>query len=210
MMFWKLDLFPSSGEREENTPTQFGPLERANLNHWMLVLYTIVRTLQNLPSKTLLTTCFLLLGCLLRLLFNSEEGCSTFLWDISEFLRDYTKSHLRRQYYSSYSLFCFWTLSTILFLFKTRNISETAFCLHLQVEPTKLGPVDRASPYLQTPAPTQYRIYIYIYDMVYAVHHVYISYLVYGLCCAWFIYRILCWCWSSEIGTSSCRLGLTE
>jgi hypothetical protein len=28
--FWKLDLFPSSGERE--TPTLLGPLERANLN----------------------------------------------------------------------------------------------------------------------------------------------------------------------------------
>jgi hypothetical protein len=24
-----------------------------------------------------------------------------------------------------------------------------------------------------------------------------------GLCCAWFIYPILCWCWCPEIGTSS-------
>jgi hypothetical protein len=30
-MFWKLDLFPSSGEGE--TSTLLGPLERANLNH---------------------------------------------------------------------------------------------------------------------------------------------------------------------------------
>jgi hypothetical protein len=35
--FRKLDLFPSSGKRGgrgKKTPTQFGPLERANLNHW--------------------------------------------------------------------------------------------------------------------------------------------------------------------------------
>jgi hypothetical protein len=29
----KLDLFPSSDEGGEKTPTQLGPLERANLNH---------------------------------------------------------------------------------------------------------------------------------------------------------------------------------
>jgi hypothetical protein len=33
--FRKLDLFLSSGEGGgEKTPTQLGPLERANLNHW--------------------------------------------------------------------------------------------------------------------------------------------------------------------------------
>jgi hypothetical protein len=32
-MFPKLDLFPPSGEGGR-TPTQWGPLERANLNHW--------------------------------------------------------------------------------------------------------------------------------------------------------------------------------
>jgi hypothetical protein len=31
--FRKLDVFPSSGEGEK-IPTQLGPLERANLNHW--------------------------------------------------------------------------------------------------------------------------------------------------------------------------------
>jgi hypothetical protein len=29
-----MDLFQSSGKWEEKTPTQLGPLERANLNHW--------------------------------------------------------------------------------------------------------------------------------------------------------------------------------
>jgi hypothetical protein len=29
------------------------------------------------------------------------------------------------------------------------NVSETGFCLHLQVKPTQLGPIDRASPYLR-------------------------------------------------------------
>jgi hypothetical protein len=33
-MFRKLDLFPSSSEGGVKTPTQLGPLERANLNHW--------------------------------------------------------------------------------------------------------------------------------------------------------------------------------
>jgi hypothetical protein len=44
------------------------------------------------------------------------------------------------------------------FYFKD-NITETGFCLRLQVEPTQLGPINRASTYLRTPAPTQGRIY---------------------------------------------------
>jgi hypothetical protein len=34
--FPKLDLFPSSGEGGEKTPTQLGPVERAHLNHWIV------------------------------------------------------------------------------------------------------------------------------------------------------------------------------
>jgi hypothetical protein len=33
-MFWKLDLFLPSGEGGK-TATLLGPLERANLNHWI-------------------------------------------------------------------------------------------------------------------------------------------------------------------------------
>jgi hypothetical protein len=36
MMFRKLDLFLSSGVLGGKTPTQLGPLDRANLNHWTL------------------------------------------------------------------------------------------------------------------------------------------------------------------------------
>jgi hypothetical protein len=44
-------------------------------------------------------------------------------------------------------LFRSWTLS-IVFIFKLyNNLSETEFCLRLRVEPTKLGPIDRACPY---------------------------------------------------------------
>jgi hypothetical protein len=32
MTFRKLDMFPSAGEE---TPTLLGPLEKANLNHWI-------------------------------------------------------------------------------------------------------------------------------------------------------------------------------
>jgi hypothetical protein len=49
-------------------------------------------------------------------------------------------------------LLCFRTLSIVLFLFRRHNVSETGFCVPLQVEPTHLGPIDRASPYLRTPA----------------------------------------------------------
>jgi hypothetical protein len=28
------------------------------------------------------------------------------------------------------------------------NVSETGFCLHLQVKPTLLGPINSASPYI--------------------------------------------------------------
>jgi hypothetical protein len=45
-------------------------------------------------------------------------------------------------------LLCFWTLSVVLFLFKTHNVSETGFCLRPLVEPTHLTPTDRARPYL--------------------------------------------------------------
>jgi hypothetical protein len=38
-------------------------------------------------------------------------------------------------------------LDIVLFLFKVHKVSETGFCLRLQVEPTQLGPIDRPSPY---------------------------------------------------------------
>jgi hypothetical protein len=47
----------------------------------------------------------------------------------------------------------FWTLSIIFSLSKNRSlyfskhdVSETGFCLRLQVKPTQLGPIERASP----------------------------------------------------------------
>jgi hypothetical protein len=44
-------------------------------------------------------------------------------------------------------------------LYLKHNVSETGLCLCLQVEPTQLGSIDRASPYLRTPASTQDRVY---------------------------------------------------
>jgi hypothetical protein len=50
---------------------------------------------------------------------------------------------------SKIQLMSLWILS-VLFLFKTmHNNSGIRFCF-LQVEPTQLGPVDRANPYLWT------------------------------------------------------------
>jgi hypothetical protein len=34
--------------------------------------------------------------------------------------------------------------------FPEHNVSETGFCLRLQVKHTQLGPIDRANPYLWT------------------------------------------------------------
>jgi hypothetical protein len=59
-------------------------------------------------------------------------------------------------------LLCSWIFSIVLYLFKAHSISETGFCLRLHVEHVQLGAIDRASPYLRTPAPTQDRIYKYI------------------------------------------------
>jgi hypothetical protein len=50
-------------------------------------------------------------------------------------------------------LFCLWTLFISCFYLK--DVSETGFCHHIKVEPTQLSPIDRASPYLRTPAPAQ-------------------------------------------------------
>jgi hypothetical protein len=37
------------------------------------------------------------------------------------------------------------------FYFETHNVSETGFCLRLLVEPTQLGPIERASPWAENP-----------------------------------------------------------
>jgi hypothetical protein len=39
------------------------------------------------------------------------------------------------------------------------NVLETGFCLRLQVKPTQLSPINRASPCLQTSESTQNGVY---------------------------------------------------
>jgi hypothetical protein len=53
-------------------------------------------------------------------------------------------------------ILCFWTLFIVLSLskncpvyFSKHDVSEIGFCLRLQVKPTQLGSIDRASPYLR-------------------------------------------------------------
>jgi hypothetical protein len=46
-------------------------------------------------------------------------------------------------------ILCFWTLSIALFFYLKYNVSETGFCLRVQVESTQLDPIDRYSPYLR-------------------------------------------------------------
>jgi hypothetical protein len=61
------------------------------------------------------------------------------------------KRKLKYQYYVSghYPSSCLY-LKTVLFIFSKHNVSETGFYLRLQVKPTQLGPINRASPYLRT------------------------------------------------------------
>jgi hypothetical protein len=44
------------------------------------------------------------------------------------------------------------TVHRPVYIFK-HNVSETGFCLRLQVKPIQLGPIARDSPYLRTPVP---------------------------------------------------------
>jgi hypothetical protein len=59
--------------------------------------------------------------------------------------------------YNALQLLCSWTLPIVKLLrvFKTQDISETGFCFRFQAQPTQMGQIDRASPYLRIPAPTQ-------------------------------------------------------
>jgi hypothetical protein len=50
--FWKLDLFPSSGEWE--TPMLLGSLETANLNHWSTSLIFRILDDGQSPKKTVI------------------------------------------------------------------------------------------------------------------------------------------------------------
>jgi hypothetical protein len=57
-------------------------------------------------------------------------------------------------------ILCLWTLSIGLSLYENRpvfssehSVSETGFCLRLQVQHTQLNPINRASPYLRIPVP---------------------------------------------------------
>jgi hypothetical protein len=57
-------------------------------------------------------------------------------------------------------ILCFWTLAIVLSCLNHRplyisnhDVSETGLSLRLQVKPTQLGPIDRASLYFRTPVP---------------------------------------------------------
>jgi hypothetical protein len=56
-------------------------------------------------------------------------------------------------------LLCLYIIHRLVFTNKTHSVSETGFCFRLQMAPTQLGPIDRASPYLRRSATTQEREY---------------------------------------------------
>jgi hypothetical protein len=98
-------------------------------------------------------------------------------------------------------LLYFWTLFIVLpkktpFSFISKhNVSETGFCLRLQVKPTQLGPIDRISPYLRTPVPTQDGVYeprSFVVLLYYSLTHS--PLLFYTLVLSMCIYRYLFSC----------------
>jgi hypothetical protein len=62
-----------------------------------------------------------------------------------------TKTLLQYKYYVSghYPSTCFY-LKYLPVYISTHDVSKTGFCLRLQLEPSHLGPIDRASPYLRS------------------------------------------------------------
>jgi hypothetical protein len=71
-----------------------------------------------------------------------------------------------------YKYYFFWTISIVLCLSKSHpvylsklSVSETGFCLRLQVKPTQLGPIDRASPYLRTNVPSSQKFRAYLFTV---------------------------------------------
>jgi hypothetical protein len=88
---------------------------------------------------------------------SCSANCFTFINHLIIFLiltvslsnRQQTQAILYKYYvFGHYPSTCV-CLKTALFIFQN-NVSETGFCLRLQVKPTQLGPIDRASPYLRT------------------------------------------------------------
>jgi hypothetical protein len=95
------------------------------------------------PRRWLTWICLLLL-LLLLLCLNCKWVFARWQWYYNKTRHTNRVANIR-----------FWTLSIILSLskncpvyFSKHNISETGFCLSLQVKPTQLGPIDRTSPYL--------------------------------------------------------------
>jgi hypothetical protein len=77
----------------------------------------------------------------LQVYFNAVHSSYviTIYYRIDSFCKYYVSGH--------YPSSCFYLKHCPVFISK-HNISETAFCLCLQVKPIQLGPINRSSPYL--------------------------------------------------------------
>jgi hypothetical protein len=100
-------------------------------------------------------------------LFDCTDGGSRFFRNISGILRHYMAPYFRRQF-SYPQLWKFEiknrNVSIIILeivhpsvVYLKHDVSETGFCLRLEVIPTQLSPIDRAS--IWTSAPTPNRVY---------------------------------------------------
>jgi hypothetical protein len=91
------------------------------------------RTVKGRRSDSTRSACCLhLTNSSLGLIFNPEDRGSMFLPVVGEILSDYTAfifivtaMRIADQIRSEAQLLSFWTLSSVLFLFKTHNVSET-------------------------------------------------------------------------------------
>jgi hypothetical protein len=88
-------------------------------------------------------------NCFVKCHFSNDpvSGSNENAMKLSEDEDDWHKYYVFGHYPSS----CLYLKTAV--YFSNHNVSETGFRLHLQVKPTQLGPIDRASPYLWTPVP---------------------------------------------------------
>jgi hypothetical protein len=86
----------------------------------------------------------------------NEYSAVPILWFVPIFFYAFATKFIK---FRLLQILCFLTLSIVLFLIETHNVSETELCLRLQVKPTQLGPIDRDSPYPQRQNPVSDTLY---------------------------------------------------
>jgi hypothetical protein len=95
-MFWKLDLFPSSGEGE--TPTLLGPLERAHLTHWTIHVRFTETCDKAITGRSAMKPCPKILQLMLREKYRNSFSNTKLLFQTGQSSETYTVSSIGSPY----------------------------------------------------------------------------------------------------------------